>query len=397
AERRPVRRGGRAGGDPSPSWGPGGGAPRRASPLPSGRRPVRARHRLGIVGEAAPLVPAGRDGHRGQLQRPERRRGRAGADAARPGGSRRPAAAGALGGVGRERHRPQDHGPRPRGGDAQGAPARRFVGRRHRPGGAQRGVRGAVDRRDARAGTVGGHHQRERGRHHARPSARLLRGAHPYDAGARDTPPHGRRGADTLRPGHAMRGRGARRSDGDRTAAGRGGRSRDASHGRNGVGGRVKRVPIITAEEAAALVQDGDTLLVGGFGMTGNPVHLTHALAKTGTRNLTYVANNVGEAGLGGGRLLRNGQISKAIGSFFTSNPEAVAAAQSGAIAFQLLPQGTLAEALRAGGAGIGGFFTPTGANTDITRGHETRDIGGVPHVFVPGIRGDVAFVRAWT
>ena len=159
----------------------------------------------------------------------------------------------------------------------------------------------------------------------------------------------------------------------------------------------MKRVPIITAEEAAALVQDGDTLLVGGFGMTGNPVHLTHALAKTGTRNLTYVANNVGEAGLGGGRLLRNGQISKAIGSFFTSNPEAVAAAQSGAIAFQLLPQGTLAEALRAGGAGIGGFFTPTGANTDITRGHETRDIGAVPHVYVPGIRGDVAFVRAWT
>lgn len=159
----------------------------------------------------------------------------------------------------------------------------------------------------------------------------------------------------------------------------------------------MKRVKVITADEAAALVKDGDTLLVGGFGMTGNPVHLTHALAGTATKHLTYVANNVGEAGLGGGRLLRNGQISKAIGSFFTSNPEAVAAAQSGAIEVQLLPQGTLAEALRAGGAGIGGFFTPTGANTDITRGHETREIDGVPHVYVPAIRGDVAFVRAWT
>jgi 3-oxoacid CoA-transferase len=158
----------------------------------------------------------------------------------------------------------------------------------------------------------------------------------------------------------------------------------------------VKRVPIITPAEAAALVQDGDTLLIGGFGMTGNPVHLVHALAQTGTKDLTYVGNNVGEAGLGGGRLLRNGQIKKAIGSFFTSNPEAVAAAQSGAIEFQLIPQGTLAESLRAGGAGIGGFYTPTGAGTPIAEGTETRDLYGVPHVFVPALRGDVAFVRAW-
>ena len=121
----------------------------------------------------------------------------------------------------------------------------------------------------------------------------------------------------------------------------------------------MKTVPQITAAEAAKLVKSGDTLLVGGFGMTGNPVHLTHAIAKTDVRDLTYVANNVGEAGLGGGRLLRNGQIKKAIGSFFTSNPEAVAAAQSGAMDFELLPQGSLAEAIRAGGAGIGGFYNP--------------------------------------
>src|SRR5680860_103559 len=158
----------------------------------------------------------------------------------------------------------------------------------------------------------------------------------------------------------------------------------------------MKRVPVITADEAAKLVKRGDTLLVGGFGMTGNPVHLVHALAETDIDDLTYVGNNVGEPGLGGGRLLRNGQLSKAIGSYFTSNPEAVEAAQSGAVSVQLLPQGSLAEALRAGGAGLGGFFTPTGAGTKVAEGAETREFDGVLHVFVPGLRGDVAFVRAW-
>src|SRR5687768_6174453 len=98
----------------------------------------------------------------------------------------------------------------------------------------------------------------------------------------------------------------------------------------------MKRIPMITAAQAAALVREGDTIMAGGFGMTGNPVHLLHALADAGTRNLTYIGNNVGEAGLGGGRLLRNGQLRKAIGSFFTSNPEAVAAAQAGSLDIQL-------------------------------------------------------------
>jgi 3-oxoacid CoA-transferase len=158
----------------------------------------------------------------------------------------------------------------------------------------------------------------------------------------------------------------------------------------------MRTVPQITAAEAAALVKSGDVLMAGGFGMTGHPVHLLHALAERDVRGLTFIGNNVGEAGLGGGRLLRNGQLSKAIGSFFTSNPEAVAAAQSGALQVQLLPQGSLAEAIRAGGAGIGGFFTPTGAGTTVTAGGEVRDIGGVPHVFVPALRANVAFVRAW-
>ncbi len=158
----------------------------------------------------------------------------------------------------------------------------------------------------------------------------------------------------------------------------------------------MKQVPQITAREAAAMVKDGDILLGGGFGMTGNPIHLTHALAETGTKNLTFVGNNTGEAGLGGGRLLRNGQIKKAICSFFTSNPEAVVAAQSGAIEYELLPQGTLAEAIRAGGAGIGGFYTPTSAHTELAKDRPTMVIDGQEQVFIKGIRGNVAFIRAW-
>ena len=159
----------------------------------------------------------------------------------------------------------------------------------------------------------------------------------------------------------------------------------------------MKQLPQITPRQAAALVKTGDTLLVGGFGMTGNPTQVLHALAETDVGDLTYIANNVGEPGLGGGRMLRNGQIRKAIGSFFTSNPEAVAAAQSGAIEFEVMPQGTMVEAIRAGGAGIGGFFTPTAAGTVLAEGRETRRIDGRLHVFQPALRANVALIRAWS
>ncbi|MFN3332958.1 MAG: 3-oxoacid CoA-transferase [Caldilinea sp.] len=158
----------------------------------------------------------------------------------------------------------------------------------------------------------------------------------------------------------------------------------------------MKQVPIISAAQAAALVKDGDVIMGGGFGMTGNPVHLLHALAETGVRNLTFIGNNVGEPGLGGGRLLRNGQIKKAIGSFFTSNPEAVQAAQSGELEVLLIPQGSLAEAIRAGGAGIGGFYTPTAAGTTVASNADVKIINGKLQVFVPALHADVAFVRAW-
>ena len=103
----------------------------------------------------------------------------------------------------------------------------------------------------------------------------------------------------------------------------------------------MKRVPQASVTQAGSLVKSGDVLIVGGFGMTGTPVQLLHALADTDTRDLTYVANNVGEPGLGGGRMLRNGQIRRAVGSYFTSNPEILKAAHSGEMEIELLPQGS--------------------------------------------------------
>jgi len=158
----------------------------------------------------------------------------------------------------------------------------------------------------------------------------------------------------------------------------------------------MKTVPQISADAAAAKVKTGDVIFVGGFGMTGNPVHLVHALAKTATKDLTYIGNNMGEQDLGGGKLLLNGQVKKMIGSFFTSNPDAVKAAQSGAVEYELLPQGTLAEAIRAGGAGIGGFYTPASAGTLIANNKEVKTIAGKQYVFEKALRADVAFIRAW-
>ncbi|MDE2775740.1 MAG: 3-oxoacid CoA-transferase [Chloroflexota bacterium] len=157
----------------------------------------------------------------------------------------------------------------------------------------------------------------------------------------------------------------------------------------------MKQIPQLSAEEAARLVKPGAVMMVGGFGMTGSPVHLLHALAQTDARDLTYIANNIGEPGLGGGRLLRNGQIKKAVGSYFTSNREVVDAALSGAIDYELLPQGSMAEAIRAGGAGIGGFYTPTAAGTVLAEGTETKTLNGRQQVFVAGLRADVALIRA--
>ena len=157
----------------------------------------------------------------------------------------------------------------------------------------------------------------------------------------------------------------------------------------------MKQLPQLTPPQAAQLVPHGAVIMVGGFGMTGNPVNLTHALAERQVNHLTIISNNVGEPGLSGGRLLRNGQLRKAIGSYFTSNREAVQAVLDQKLTVELLPQGTLAEAIRAGGAGIGGFFTPAGAGTVITAQAESKIINGLRQIFVPALRADVALIRA--
>lgn len=151
-----------------------------------------------------------------------------------------------------------------------------------------------------------------------------------------------------------------------------------------------------TAVAAITEIRDGDTIMVGGFGLVGAPLTLIDALVEQSTAtDLTIISNNVGEAGRGLGLLLRQGRIKKAIASFFTSNPEAVEAAMSGTLAYELIPQGTLAEAIRAGGAGIAGFYTPVGAGTELAEGREQREIDGVLCVLQPPIKADVALVYA--
>ena len=153
---------------------------------------------------------------------------------------------------------------------------------------------------------------------------------------------------------------------------------------------------VISAAEAVAHVRSGDTVMVGGFGLVGAPLTLIDALVEeSDATDLTIVSNNIGEPGRGLGKLLRQGRIRRGISSYFTSNPEAVAAVNEGRIVATLVPQGTFAEAIRAAGAGIGGFFTPVGAGTMLAEGKEERLIDGVPHILQEPIRADVALVYA--
>ena len=137
----------------------------------------------------------------------------------------------------------------------------------------------------------------------------------------------------------------------------------------------MKTVQQLSVQDAACKVSAGDVLVVGGFGMTGVPVHLLDAIAETGIKNLTLISNNIGEPDLGADRLLHNGQLRKVIGSYFTSNPGVIEAYQSGVIEVEVLPQGTLAEAIRAGGAGLGGFYTPTAVGTLLAEGRVAQSM----------------------
>ncbi len=153
---------------------------------------------------------------------------------------------------------------------------------------------------------------------------------------------------------------------------------------------------LIRAEAAvAALLKDGMTVMVGGFGLVGAPLTLIRAMNVSGCKDLTIISNNLGEPGKGLGETLRLGKVRRAIGSYFTSNPEVAAARAEGKIEITLLPQGTFSEAIRAGGAGLGGFYTPTGVGTLLAEGKEVREIGGKTYLLQEPLRADVALIRA--
>ena len=150
-----------------------------------------------------------------------------------------------------------------------------------------------------------------------------------------------------------------------------------------------------SADEAVARIFDGATIMCGGFGVCGNPENLLLALHRRGTRNLTVISNNAGIDDFGLGRLLKARQIRKMIASYVGENREFERQFLAGELDVDLVPQGTFSERIRAGGAGIGGFFTPTGYNTVVAEGKETRIIDGRPYVLEMPLRADFALVRA--
>jgi len=153
---------------------------------------------------------------------------------------------------------------------------------------------------------------------------------------------------------------------------------------------------VANADAAVARIQDGATILMGGFGLCGIPENLIDAVVRKGTKNLTVVSNNAGADNFGAGFLLANRQVRKVIASYVGENKLFERMALAGEVEVELNPQGTLAERIRAAGAGIPAFFTPTGYGTVVAEGKEVREFNGRPHVLVPSLRGDFAFIKAW-
>jgi len=151
-----------------------------------------------------------------------------------------------------------------------------------------------------------------------------------------------------------------------------------------------------SADDAVAMIPDGAAIMVGGFGLCGVPEHLVKALHARGTRNLTIISNNAGIDDYGLGVLLKSRQIRKMVGTYVGENKEFERQVLSGEIEMELVPQGTFIERIRAGGAGIGGFFTPTGYGTLVAEGKETRVIDGKPYVLEMALHADFAFVKAY-
>jgi 3-oxoacid CoA-transferase subunit A len=153
---------------------------------------------------------------------------------------------------------------------------------------------------------------------------------------------------------------------------------------------------VASADVAVADVKDGATIMVSGFGLCGNPENLIAALHRKGVKDLVLVSNNCGTTDLGLGILLQARQIRKIVASYVGENKEFERQYLSGELEVELVPQGTLAERIRAGGAGIGGFYTATGVGTQVAQGKETRVIDGREYLLELPIKADFALVYAW-
>jgi 3-oxoacid CoA-transferase subunit A len=153
---------------------------------------------------------------------------------------------------------------------------------------------------------------------------------------------------------------------------------------------------LASAGEAVDAIPDGATIMMGGFGLCGIPETLIAALHARGTKDLTVISNNAGIDDFGIGVLLRARQVRKMIATYVGENKEFERQYLSGELEVELVPQGTFAERIRAGGAGIGGFFTPTAFGTLVAEGKETRLIDGTPYVLEKPLTADFAFVKGW-
>lgn len=154
---------------------------------------------------------------------------------------------------------------------------------------------------------------------------------------------------------------------------------------------------IPSVAEALRDIADGSTIFISGFGGAGLPILLLDALLEQGAKNLTLISNNAGALGVGIAKLVSAGRVKKMVCSF-PRQPESGAFDElyrAGKIELELVPQGTLAERIRAGGAGIGGFYTPTGFGTELAKGKDTREIDGVNYIFEKAIKADYALIKA--
>jgi 3-oxoacid CoA-transferase subunit A len=153
---------------------------------------------------------------------------------------------------------------------------------------------------------------------------------------------------------------------------------------------------VASADEAIRDVVDGSSIMLGGFGLCGIPENLIRALVKKGSKNLTTISNNAGVDGFGTGLLLAAGQIRRHIGTYVGENKLLESMVLSGKVELDLVPQGTFAERIRAAGAGIPAFFTPTGVGTIVAEGKETREFEGRIYVMERWLKADFAFIKAW-